>query len=183
MKGLFLAAVDFELSSAKAACSLPGNAFVCGGMGPEATRHALEEALATGPYDLVVNIGVAGSYHPDRYPDGCVVQVVREQYGGRGTPPILNPAPPRWFAALPQVSGNTVPALETRYRTVDADIETMEGAAFFETCLAAGVPFAEIRAVSNRVGEEDRSLWNIPLALRNLEEALRRFVILNTLSF
>ena len=48
----------------------------------------------------------------------------------------------------------------------------MEGAAFFEACLEAGIPFAEIRSVSNTVGEADRSRWDIPLALAKLHEAL-----------
>ena len=49
--------------------------------------------------------------------------------------------------------------------------------AFFEACLAAGVPFAEIRAVSNAVGEEDRSRWNIPLALANLQSFLNSLTL------
>ena len=60
-----------------------------------------------------------------------------------------------------------------RFRQVAADVETMEGAAFFETCLRHGVPFAEIRAVSNFTGERDHARWDIPLALRHMEAALQ----------
>ena len=81
------------------------------------------------------------------------------------------------LAGLPQAVGNTVPALEPQYRCGSADVESMEGAAFFEACLAAGVPFAEIRAVSNAVGEEDRSRWNIPLALANLQSFLNSLTL------
>ena len=45
-------------------------------------------------------------------------------------------------------------------------------ASFFAACLRHGVPFAEIRAVSNRIGERDRSRWDIPLALSRLQAAL-----------
>ncbi|MDD3299944.1 MAG: futalosine hydrolase, partial [Bacteroidales bacterium] len=38
-------------------------------------------------------------------------------------------------------------------------IESMEGAAFFYVCILEEVPFIELRAVSNEVGERDRSKW------------------------
>ncbi len=173
MKILFLAAVDFELDCARTACSRSGSVFVCGGMGPDATREALRSAFSAERFDLAVDVGVAGSYNLELFPAGSVVQVVREFEGGRPERLLVNPLPPRWFDSLPQVTGNTVPALEARYRGVSADIETMEGAAFFDECLFHGVPFAEIRAVSNLVGEEDRTRWDIPRALYNLESVLR----------
>lgn len=48
------------------------------------------------------------------------------------------------------------------------DIETMEGAAIFYSCLLTGVPFACIRAISNRVEPRSKNNWNIPLAISNL---------------
>ncbi len=53
----------------------------------------------------------------------------------------------------------------------EASIENMEGAAFFAVCRAAGVCCAEIRTVSNRVGD-DFSLWRIDEALAALTAAL-----------
>lgn len=52
-------------------------------------------------------------------------------------------------------------------------IESMEGAAFFYVCILESVPFAEIRSVSNEVGERDRTKWDIPLALSSLREAVK----------
>ncbi|MGA3014515.1 MAG: futalosine hydrolase [Bacteroidales bacterium] len=52
------------------------------------------------------------------------------------------------------------------------DIESMEGAAFFYACLLSGVPFHEIRSISNFVEERDKSKWDIPLALANLNNVL-----------
>lgn len=167
MKLLFVAAVDFELDVVRTLRCGTDGVFVCSGMGPDATRQALAPVLAADGFDLAVDLGLAGSY-TDRFPLGTVVQVVTEHFGDAPGRLLRNPAPPALFASLPLASGNTVPALDARYRSAPADVETMEGAAFFEACLAAGVPFAEIRAVSNAVGEEDRSRWDIPLALRNL---------------
>ncbi|MCF8045815.1 MAG: futalosine hydrolase [Desulfarculaceae bacterium] len=45
--------------------------------------------------------------------------------------------------------------------------ESMEGAAAAQTANLYGIPFVEIRAVSNFVGIRDKSRWNIPRACRN----------------
>jgi futalosine hydrolase len=132
----------------------------------------LETALSEASFDRVMDIGIAGSYRPD-LPIGSVVQVTVEQYGDRPGAFLSNLDPWPELSFLPQATGNTVTALEERFRQVDADVESMEGAAVFESCLAAGVLFAEIRAVSNLVGETDHSRWDIPLALERLEAALR----------
>jgi nucleoside phosphorylase len=47
----------------------------------------------------------------------------------------------------------------------------MEGAALFALAQAEGVRCGEIRAISNYVGEE-RSEWDIPLALDNLTDTI-----------
>ena len=54
----------------------------------------------------------------------------------------------------------------------DAQVESMEGAAFFWGALHAGIPFMEIRAISNAVEPRNRDNWNIPLALNNLNQVL-----------
>ena len=172
MRILFLAAVDFELDVARALRSGTEDCFLCGGIGPEATRNALDALLAVDRcFDLAVNLGIAGSY-TERLPLGSVVHVVTEYFGDRPAEPLYNPAPPFQLSALPQATGNTVAALEPSWRRVRADVETMEGAAFFERCLHHGLPFAEVRAVSNRVGETDRARWDIPLSLKNLQQIL-----------
>jgi futalosine hydrolase len=51
-------------------------------------------------------------------------------------------------------------------------VESMEGAAVFYACLSAGVPFHEIRSISNFVEERDKSKWDIPLSVANLNSTL-----------
>lgn len=46
-----------------------------------------------------------------------------------------------------------------------AEVENMEGAAFFAVAAALGVPAAEVRAVSNRVGEPF-GVWRVGRCLR-----------------
>jgi len=42
------------------------------------------------------------------------------------------------------------------------DVVNMEGAALFYVCLLKGIPFVELRAVSDMVGPRDKSAWDIP---------------------
>jgi futalosine hydrolase len=52
----------------------------------------------------------------------------------------------------------------------------MEGAAFMYACLIADVPFAEIRAVSNKVERRNREAWKLKEAVENLADTARRII-------
>jgi futalosine hydrolase len=56
-------------------------------------------------------------------------------------------------------------------RRFDVSIESMEGAAAASVAARLGVPFAELRAVSNVVGERDRALWDLRGAIRVATDA------------
>ena len=53
----------------------------------------------------------------------------------------------------------------------DVSVESMEGAAAAQTALALGIPFAELRAVSNVVGERDKAHWDLRGAVRVVRDA------------
>jgi futalosine hydrolase len=55
----------------------------------------------------------------------------------------------------------------------EAGIETMEGAAFHYISLLERIPFLQIRAVSNWVGERDKRKWAMEPAITNLNIALK----------
>jgi futalosine hydrolase len=62
------------------------------------------------------------------------------------------------------------------------DVETMEGAAVFYSCLCVGKPFLCIRAISNVVEPRNRSNWKIDEALANLhDQVLKLFSNLDVL--
>ena len=44
----------------------------------------------------------------------------------------------------------------------------MEGAAFHYVCLQENIPFVQLRAISNFVGERDKSKWLMKEAIENL---------------
>lgn len=80
---------------------------------------------------------------------------------------------------LPKVTGITVnlvsgskPTIQRLEEKYAPDVESMEGAAFHYACLMEKIPFLQLRSVSNYVAIRDKSKWNIPLAVKQLNEAL-----------
>lgn len=83
------------------------------------------------------------------------------------------------FAGLEQKRGLTVNKVHGKDETIrevnkkfQADVESMEGAAFFYACLMNGVPFYEIRAISNYVEPRQKERWQIRKAIDKLTEVL-----------
>ncbi len=56
------------------------------------------------------------------------------------------------------------------------DIETMEGAALHYVCLQQNIPFIQLRAISNYVGERDKTKWKIDVAITNLNNELQKLL-------
>lgn len=76
------------------------------------------------------------------------------------------------------VTVNTISGTEdavNRLKTLyPLHVETMEGAAVFYACLYMGIPVYQLRTVSNFVEVLDRSRWDIPLAIKSLNDQLQR---------
>ncbi|MEQ1910290.1 MAG: futalosine hydrolase [Vicinamibacterales bacterium] len=98
---------------------------------------------------------------------------------------LENAAPPSLptLAALPVASGitvNTAHGEEVSIASIVArcapDVESMEGAAFMYACRVAGVPFAQVRAVSNRVERRNRAGWDLVGAVQRLGRVSRRLL-------
>lgn len=90
---------------------------------------------------------------------------------------IVNTAPPLNIAVaqLPAVRGITVNTVHGHADSIAAirarfapQVESMEGAAFMYSCKIAGVPFAQVRAVSNIVEPRNRAGWRVAEALEAL---------------
>ena len=82
-------------------------------------------------------------------------------------------------AQLQKVSGLTVNTVSGSARTIasrsarySAQIESMEGAALHYVCLQLGLPFLQLRAISNYVTPRDRSAWKIAEAIEGLNNQL-----------
>ena len=52
----------------------------------------------------------------------------------------------------------------------------MEGAAFFQVCNTFNVPCIQIRAISNKVEHRNKDNWNLPLAIKNLNNKVEEII-------
>ena len=86
-------------------------------------------------------------------------------------------------SALPAAAGVTVNKITDDDFTIkkmqqkfSAGIETMEGAAFHYVCLCQKISFIQIRAISNVVGERNKSKWKMKEAIKNLNTELLNLI-------
>jgi len=179
------------------------------GIGPVSTVYAIMNYLAQyDKPDLLINIGIAGSY-TEKIPAGTVVVPVTDSFAdlgvcdGKKFIPLSqagindvddNYTPSGTFHADPGIvqkltndltpvkavtvstATGSVKAREAILSEHNPDIESMEGAAAYYVCNQEGIPCIGIRSVSNMVGPRDKSLWDINLALEQLEKALVKYL-------
>jgi futalosine hydrolase len=173
------------------------------GVGMVATASWCSRILATGRYDVALNLGVCGSFNRAIGP-GAVVHVITDRLaelgaedgdsfltiqqmgllqadefpfkGGR----LVNEAPPALapLSDLRAVDGITVSTVHGNEASIAGvaerfvpDVESMEGAAFMYSCLIHGIPFAQVRAVSNIVERRNRAAWKLREAVDALGAA------------
>ena len=84
---------------------------------------------------------------------------------------------------LPTKKGVTVNTISTDKNKIDlysgrykASLESMEGAALHYMGRDLNIPFIQIRAVSNYVGERNKAKWNMQEAIYNLNETLLQYL-------
>lgn len=80
---------------------------------------------------------------------------------------------------LPLVTGVSVNEISTNPKRIHQlidhyapAIESMEGAAFHYVCLDEGIPFIQLRSISNRIGERDKLQWQLHKAIENLQNTV-----------
>ncbi|MGI5211648.1 futalosine hydrolase [Plantactinospora sp. CA-290183] len=164
------------------------------------TARLLALAEAGGrPYRAVLSAGIGGGF-PGRAPVGSVVLATRSVAADLGAEspdgflPLDElgfgsttlPADPALLdalrAALPQavvgavltlgtVTGTAATTATLHARHPDAAAEAMEGYGVAVAAAEAGLPFAELRAISNPIGPRDRSAWRIGDAFAALTAA------------
>ncbi|MGX7676698.1 futalosine hydrolase [Plantactinospora sp. DSM 117369] len=159
---------------------------------------ALAEAAGR-PYRGVLSAGIGGGF-PGRAPVGGIVVATRSVAAdlgaespdgfltldelGFGTTTL--PADPALLdvlrSGLPQavtgavltlntVTGTTATTAALLARHPDAVAEAMEGYGVATAAVTAGLPFAELRTISNPIGPRDRSAWRIGDAFAALTAA------------
>ncbi len=158
--------------------------------------------------DLVVNMGIAGSFQRD-LKIGQIVNVTQEEFGDIGIEDknsfhslfdkgLMNPNekpyengviqnrflyPSDMIKKLQPVKGLTVNTTHGSYASVNhlmqnfqADIETMEGAAFGYVCTSEGLPWIQLRSISNYVTNRELAEWDVAGAIESLTEFMIGFI-------
>ncbi|MFR9723766.1 futalosine hydrolase [Streptomyces sp. MS19] len=167
------------------------------GAGPAAAAAATATALALAPgdYGLVVSAGIAGGFADVVPVGGSVVasRVVAADLGSETDEGFADAAalgygtvvhhPPAALArvvaetagavlapvlTVSTVTGTAARAAELAARHPGAAAEAMEGFGVASAAVLHGLPFLEIRAVSNAVGPRDRAAWRVAEALAAL---------------
>jgi len=176
------------------------------GVGAHATIYHLQKRLYKQDYDFVIQAGIAGSFSAeiplgeavlvkqDTFGDlGAEEKRLYTTFFSSG---LINghefPFANGWLinaTSLPKkntlrsVKGVTVNKVSDSFlqklQLIDAfdpQVESMEGAALHYVCLQEDIPFIQVRAISNYVGERDKSKWNFKLAFENLNIALTQLI-------
>lgn len=185
MKILLVSATDLEIEKER----FSDFEILITGIGMLNTSINLTHRLSTGKYDLLINIGVAGSFNTELN-IGEVVEVVEEKISELGFEDgerffefnelnLKNVFKNKSKTDLLSVSSITVNRVHGNKRSIteiinrlNPDIENMEGAAFFQVCNTFNVPCIQIRAISNKVERRNKDNWNLPLAIKNLNNKL-----------
>ncbi|MBG0565191.1 futalosine hydrolase [Actinoplanes aureus] len=169
------------------------------GVGPAAAAAGTARLLAARTYRAVISAGIAGGF-PGRAAVGGTVLATRSIAADLGaeTPDGFLPVDELGFgssvldcdpvlvkalrAALPgavtgdvltlsTVTGTAATADRLAARFPQAVAEAMEGYGVACAAAGAGVPFAELRTVSNPIGPRDRAAWRLADAFAALRAA------------
>jgi futalosine hydrolase len=199
MKTLLVAATIFEIKALLAHFSLPEQHFLesekfdvlITGVGMTATAFSLGSTLNINKYNLVINVGIAGAFDPNRKL-GDLLQVTEEIFSELGAEDDQNfitidelgfgssrikAIPAALSIPLEPVTGITVNTVHGQTHSINKirerlspDLESMEGAAVFYACSQLNIPCLQVRAISNYVEPRNKANWNIPLAIKNLNQ-------------
>ena len=181
MNILIVAATNFEITSFK----IKKNPILITGIGMVNTAIRLTQVLMKKKYDLVINMGVAGSFC-DELKNGDVVEVVEDYFSEVGfedgesfsefldfdlKTEFLNNSKTN-LRKVRAITVNTVHGNQNSINEIierrNVDIESMEGASVFKVCEEFNVPCLQIRSISNKVEQRNKKNWDLDLAIRNL---------------
>lgn len=204
MKVLIVAATQAELALTYQYFNLVAQDFVeqpkfdilVTGVGMTATAFALGRYLNNNNYNLVLNVGIAGSFDR-RIELGTLVSIEQDTFAELGAEDqeqfidlqTLGFGQSTFHATyeIPQllkVKGITVnkvhghaPSIATVSKRLAPQSESMEGAAVFYACNKLQLPCAQVRSISNFVEPRAKENWKIGLAIKNLNDWLIDFIV------
>ena len=153
----------------------------------------LTKELHENKYDLVINMGVAGSFS-SKIKIGDVVEVTEDYFSEIGFEDGESfsefsdfDIKDRFIVAartslrkVRAITVNTVHgnqnSIDNIIERLDPDIESMEGAAIFQVCDEMKIPCMQIRSISNKVEIRNKDNWQLDLAIRNLNLEIEKII-------
>ena len=189
MKVLIVVATNFEITSDM----LKVYPVLVTGIGMVNTSINLTRELSKNRYDLVINMGIAGSFK-DFINIGDVVEITEDSFSEIGfennnqfnkfsefdikTSFTVNPK-----STLTRVKSITVNTVQGNAQSIseivereNTDIESMEGAAVFNVCEDFNINCIQIRSISNKVEARNKDNWDIKTAIINLNNEVERII-------
>ncbi len=168
---LVVAATEKELAATGAVDAL------CCGIGPAESGVRTAMALAELQPDAVLHVGIAGA--PKLEPLSVVIGT-EAFYADIVDPASLVPRVERAHPSRELVEAARRAVPEARLLPItscarvggggECEVEAMEGFSVLRAAELAGVPAVEVRTISNRPADSDRSRWRIEDALGRLGE-------------
>lgn len=166
--------------------------FLITGVGMTATAY-YSGKMIDDSYDAAFNLGICGSFNSN-LEIGTVVNVHEDRFSElgaedgdgfltledlrlEGVTSVHNHSGAISIEVekLPKVNGITINTTHGNAKSIEKVfdrfhplVESMEGAAFMFACENERIPYVQIRAVSNLVETRNKESWNIPLAIKNL---------------
>jgi nucleoside phosphorylase len=156
---------------------------LCCGIGPVEAALQTSRALERMRPEAVLHVGIAGarsveppalvigseSVYCDTLDPGFTLERVERIRPDAGLLAAVRAALPEALVLPIATSGRVGGGSE-------CDVEAMEGFGVLRAAALAGIPAIELRAVSNAVGEPDRTKWRIDDALAMLAEAVPKLL-------
>jgi futalosine hydrolase len=120
-----------------------------------------------------ITLEEAGLADPDRFPFTKGRIIAENKY----TALALTFLKPVNAITVNSATGSDL-TIDRLLKKYNPDIETMEGATFSYICSGEKLLFLALRSISNKVEPRNKDKWNIPLALINLSEKLKEFLLI-----
>jgi futalosine hydrolase len=168
------------------------------GVGAVSTVFNLSEILHKEKFDIVIQVGIAGSF--DKQLElGNTVAVEKELLHDKtvfemglidgNTKPFTNSALINQDTPLLELTGlkkaiaitnNEISTSTTKIKLYrekyGAEIESMEGAAFHYVAIMKSISFIQLRGISNYVGDRDKNNWKIKEAILSYSDACNQLI-------
>jgi futalosine hydrolase len=202
MKILIVAATEMEIAPFIAQNSQ--TEILITGVGAPACMYALTKKLWQQQYDLVIQAGIAGTFK-NQFALGETFAIKTDLFADLGIQEgnnfyslfdggfLMPDAMPYTNAQLINTTENyfglkianaitintvsdSLPQTELYKKKYNADIESMEGAAFHYACIQENITFLQIRSISNFVGERVKTNWKMKESIKSLNENLIRII-------